>query len=224
MRKLATLRRTRIKNHFVIVACWWSIYRRSSAWVESLALLTSLRCDSTQADRVVRPIRIRCKLWGGEGYCESKAHDYDYSWPGLEPKSLDPESRTAGKLAPAPQPIRRKKGLGYPDFTVLPRNVRVYIEISLARDILPYSHWLYCSRCFWFEKRSKLLRQHYTRLGKFFEYFFWKALKLFLRQLKQRPRQKTPVTLTERRRPFFGTGLWWTDLWIHSGLKTSTPY
>lgn len=33
-----------------------------SAWVESLALLTSLTCDSTQADRVVRPIRIRCKL------------------------------------------------------------------------------------------------------------------------------------------------------------------
>ena len=97
-----THRRTRIKHHFVIVACWWSIYWRSLAWVESLALLTSLRCDSTQADRVVRPIRIRCKLWGGEGYCESKAHDYDYSWPGLEPKSLDPESRTAGKLEPAP--------------------------------------------------------------------------------------------------------------------------
>lgn len=47
-----THRRTRIKHHFVIVACWWSIYWRSS-WV----------------------------------------------W--------------LRKLAPAPQPIRRKKELGY---------------------------------------------------------------------------------------------------------------
>ena len=71
-----------------------------SAWVESLALLTSLTCDSTQADRVVRPIRIRCKLWGGEGHCESKAHDYNYCWPGLEPKSLDPESRAFAAVSP----------------------------------------------------------------------------------------------------------------------------
>ena len=154
-----THRRTRIKHHFVIVACWWSIYWRSS-WV----------------------------------------------W--------------LRKLASAPQPIRRKKGLGY----------RASKECTcLLRDLIGSWYFALFSLAVMFTlllvwKTLETIKTTLHQVREISRILFWKALKLFLRQLKQRPRQKTPVTLTERRRPFFGTGLWWTDLWIHSGLKTLTPY